>query len=60
MGLSKEEERPDYKLTKVGWIPEDWGFPVLKEITKINQGLQIPISKRLTKKLKSSIENWRH
>lgn len=33
------EGRPGYKETKIGWIPEEWGFHSLKEISpKITDG----------------------
>lgn len=30
------ENKPGYKMTKVGWIPEEWECVKLKEIAKIN------------------------
>lgn len=43
-----------YKQTKVGIIPADWGIARLGEITKINQGLQIPISERYLDEVENS------
>ena len=35
-----EEKRPGYKMTKLGWIPEDWNLYVLSKITdKIGDGM---------------------
>lgn len=36
-----------YKQTEVGVIPEGWNLKVFKDICWVNQGLQIPIEKRL-------------
>ena len=35
-----------YKQTKVGVIPEAWNVVKLREVVKVSQGLQIPISHR--------------
>lgn len=32
----RNENRPEYKKTKVGWIPEEWECKKLKEISHIN------------------------
>jgi len=37
----------EYKQTEVGLIPKDWDELTFKDICWVNQGLQIPISKRL-------------
>lgn len=47
-------EKNGFKKTKLGWIPEDWEVKRLKEVCKINQGLQIAISKRFTEQVKDS------
>ena len=36
-----------YKQTEIGVIPEDWEVKNFREVSKVNQGLQIAISKRL-------------
>ena len=46
--------REGYKLTKLGWIPEDWKISSFRQISKINQGLQIPISERYTEPVKDT------
>lgn len=33
----RNANRPGYKKTKVGWIPEDWGVTHLEEISEINK-----------------------
>ncbi len=38
--------REGYKQTKVGVIPEEWEVVKLRDIVKVSQGLQIPISSR--------------
>jgi type I restriction enzyme S subunit len=35
-----------YKMTEIGVIPEDWEVKNFKEVSKVNQGLQIAIEKR--------------
>lgn len=40
----------EFKDTKIGRIPKDWEVKTFKKLVKINQGLQIAISKRLTEK----------
>jgi len=42
----KNKNRIGYKKTKVGWIPEDWECKRFADISKVNQGLQIPIAQR--------------
>lgn len=37
-----------YKQTEIGVIPEDWEVRTFKDVSVINQGLQVAISKRLT------------
>ena len=34
----KEEKREGYKLTKVGWIPEDWDVKIMRELFAIKHG----------------------
>ena len=36
--MHKNENRPGYKKTKVGWIPEGWSDKPLKRITKFRRG----------------------
>jgi type I restriction enzyme S subunit len=43
-----------YKQTEIGIIPEDWEDVTFKDICWVNQGLQIPISQRLTFPTKNS------
>lgn len=43
-----------YKDSPLGVIPEDWEVKRLGEITEVNQGLQIPISKRYLEKVPNS------
>lgn len=38
---------PGYKFGEIGVIPDDWQIRSFKDIFKVNQGLQIPISERL-------------
>jgi len=33
--MHKNENRPGYKKTKVGWIPEGWGVNALQDISKL-------------------------
>lgn len=41
------EQAPElYKPSPLGLIPKDWNYKTLKNITLVNQGLQIPISSR--------------
>jgi len=41
------EQSPElYKPSPLGLIPKDWNYKTLKDITLVNQGLQIPISSR--------------
>jgi type I restriction enzyme S subunit len=42
-----ELTKSKFKKTEVGLIPEDWVVKSFKEISKVNQGLQISIDKRL-------------
>ena len=40
-GVSKRNEnRPGYKKTKVGWIPDGWRTPRIREIGKVQAGRQ--------------------
>lgn len=39
------ENKPGYKKTKVGWIPEDWNAAPFKKIAKIQEGQVSPLSK---------------
>ncbi|MBX9867753.1 MAG: restriction endonuclease subunit S [Burkholderiales bacterium] len=42
-----QEQAPElYKPSPLGLIPKDWNYKTLKNITLVNQGLQIPISSR--------------
>ncbi|GAB2656706.1 hypothetical protein GCM10027036_07690 [Flavihumibacter cheonanensis] len=41
------QQKPGYKHTPLGWLPEDWEAVKLKSICSVNQGLQIPIEDRL-------------
>jgi type I restriction enzyme S subunit len=41
------ELKKGYKDSDVGVIPEDWQLKTMKDICWVNQGLQIPIEKRL-------------
>ena len=42
MGAQNEEVRSGYKLTKVGWIPEDWTSGRLKQlISKLEGGVSV-------------------
>ena len=43
-----------YKMSEVGLIPSDWVEKNFSDICWVNQGLQIPISRRLTSPSKSS------
>src|SRR5690625_3980712 len=46
--INNEEIPKGYKLAgKIGVVPIDWEVKKFNEVFKINQGLQIPISKRL-------------
>src|SRR5699024_1882890 len=46
--INNGEEPDGYKTErKVGIIPSDWKVRKFKDVFKVNQGLQIPISKRL-------------
>ncbi|MBN2639946.1 MAG: restriction endonuclease subunit S [Bacteroidales bacterium] len=48
------ELRTGYKNTEVGIIPEDWRDLTFKDVSWVNQGLQIPISRRLSLPTKNS------
>ncbi len=39
------ENRPGYKKTKVGWIPEDWSQEPFRKIAKIQEGQVAPLNK---------------
>lgn len=52
--MTTNKNKSGYKNTKVGRIPKEWEVKYLKEICKINQGLQIPISERYTEKIEGS------
>lgn len=41
------ELKPGYKQTEVGVIPEDWEVKTFAQISRVNQGLQIAIDRRL-------------
>ena len=41
---NKNENRPGYKKTKIGWIPEDWECKQLKEICSLKAGAFISAS----------------
>ena len=41
------EVREGYIKTDIGFVPEDWEVKTFKDICWVNQGLQIPIEKRL-------------
>ena len=43
-----------YKNSSLGIIPNDWEVKRLGEVCLVNQGLQIPIDKRLTKYVNGS------
>lgn len=43
-----------YKQTPIGVIPADWQLRTMKDICWVNQGLQIPIDKRLTQPIGNS------
>lgn len=43
----KISEKKGYKHTSMGRIPKDWNMVRMQEICKVNQGLQIPVEKRL-------------
>mgnify|MGYP006288203631 CR=1 FL=1 len=36
--MHKNENRPGYKKTKVGWIPEDWKYVSLGDISRVVRG----------------------
>ncbi|NUN08650.1 MAG: restriction endonuclease subunit S [Ignavibacteriaceae bacterium] len=42
-----KKSKPGFKLTALGWIPEDWEELKFSDICTVNQGLQIPIDERL-------------
>lgn len=44
--LSKGIGHTEFKQTELGEIPIEWEVKTFKDTTKVNQGLQIPISKR--------------
>ena len=44
----KAEEKPGYKLTKLGWIPEDWEILKLSDVAVIQTGIQKGINKTKT------------
>jgi type I restriction enzyme S subunit len=43
-----------YKMTEVGVIPEDWEINSFKDVSWVNQGLQIAIEKRLKRPTQKS------
>lgn len=43
----KQEDAPElYKMSALGWIPKEWEVETFKDISEVNQGLQIAISNR--------------
>jgi len=48
------EIKAGYKETNLGWIPKEWELSSFKNISKINQGLQIAISERYTSNVPDS------
>jgi type I restriction enzyme S subunit len=44
---SNSTAKPGFKLTTLGWIPLEWEVYTFGDISKVNQGLQIPIKDRL-------------
>jgi len=53
--ISSQVVPQGYQKTKVGVIPEDWEVVKLKDIVKVSQGLQIPISKRFIEPSKDRV-----
>jgi type I restriction enzyme, S subunit len=48
------KQTPGYKQSEIGEIPEDWKLKTLKDICRVNQGLQIAIENRLKNPTKKS------
>ena len=44
-----------YKQTELGLIPTDWDFDNMGNLSKVNQGLQIPISDRFSEQVENSL-----
>ncbi|QJX81288.1 restriction endonuclease subunit S [Priestia megaterium] len=44
--LTKGIEHTEFKKTIIGEIPANWEIKTFREVTKVNQGLQIPIASR--------------
>lgn len=40
------EKRDGYKKTAVGWIPKDWEYKKLGEISYFSQGIQVGVEKQ--------------
>lgn len=51
---TSEQVKPGYKKTPIGIIPEEWEVKEMGEVSKVNQGLQIPIADRYTEKVEGS------
>lgn len=47
---NKIKVKEGYKQTEIGVIPEEWEVQKMRDISTVNQGLQIPISKRFLEK----------
>jgi type I restriction enzyme S subunit len=45
----RNENRPGYKKTKVGWIPEDWGVSPVGLSCQIKNELRLPLSTEVRK-----------
>jgi len=48
---ARNEGRPGYKKTKVGWIPEEWGCVRLIDLVVLQRGFDLPESKRIEGKI---------
>ncbi|MBW1958766.1 MAG: hypothetical protein JRF31_13360 [Deltaproteobacteria bacterium] len=42
----RNENRPGYKKTKVGWIPEEWSLAKLIDLVELKRGFDLPHSRR--------------
>ena len=49
------KQNTTYKQTELGLIPTDWDFDNMGNLSKVNQGLQIPISDRFSEQVENSL-----
>ncbi|EFH86398.1 restriction endonuclease subunit S [Ktedonobacter racemifer] len=54
ISTQNSDVKPGYRLTEIGIIPEDWKLKTFRDVSRVNQGLQIAIEKRSKKPTNNS------